>query len=165
MRFKVLAAFLLVWTAADAADREFEQIVKAIESQYGVKPTHIPLLGLGNLLLKTAHPQGVSGFRIAVFENLDAHERGRENFDAVMNRIGNSDLRPLVQVRSRRNGESTYIFTGTPGKATRILVASLEDREATVIEVKADTEALLRLLRDPAHIGDALGVHRDEDDR
>lgn len=162
MKAKILVALCLSWTVVRAADREFDQIVKAIESHYGVKPTHIPLLGLGNIVLKTAHPQGVSGFRIAMFENLDGGAGERGDLDALMNRLGGADLHPVVQVRSRHNGESTYIFTGNPGKSTRMLVANIEEREATVIEVKADLEALLRLLRDPEHIGDSLGVHRQD---
>jgi hypothetical protein len=162
VKLKLLVAFAIACSGLSAADREFEQIVKAIESQYGVKPNHIPFLGLGNFLLKTAHPQGVSGFRIAVFEDLDRRDEGRAAFDQVMSRIGDSNLHPIIQVQSQRNRESTYIFTGNPGKSTRILVATLEDHEATVIEVKADTDALLQLLRDPDHIGDALGVHHQE---
>jgi len=161
VRGTILTLLLLTSSIASAADKEFEQIVKAIETQYGVKPNHIPLLGLGNFLLKTAHPQGVSGFRIAVFENLDDRDGGRD-FEAAMNRIGSSSLHCVIQVQSRRNRESTYIFTGNPGKSTRLLVASIENHEATVVEVKADVEALLQLLRDPDHIGDALGVHRQD---
>jgi hypothetical protein len=153
-------AILISWSAASAADREFEQIVKAIESQYGVKPTHIPLLGLGNLFLKTAHPAGVSGFKVAVFENLgDRGDHG--DLDSVMGRI-DSNLHAIVQVHSRPSGESTYIFMGNPGKSTRMLIASVEDHEATVMEVKLDTEALLRFLRDPDHIGDTLGIHHQD---
>jgi hypothetical protein len=156
---------LIACSAANAADREFEQIVKAIESHYGVKPTHIPLLGLGNLFLKTAHPAGVSGFKVAVFENLDdrSSDRGDRggDLDSVMGRI-DSNLHAIVQVHSRPSGESTYIYMGNPGKSTRMLIASVEDHEATVMEVKVDTEALLRFLRDPDHIGDTLGIHRQD---
>lgn len=164
MKTRLMLAILLTWTAGRAADREFEQIVKAIESHYGVKPTHIPFLGLGNFLLKTAHPEGVSGFRIAVFEHLDDRDRDRDqgDLDAFMNRLGGSNLHPIVQVYSRQSGESTYIYMGPPGKSTRMLVASIEEREATVVEVKVSTEALLQLLRDPNHIGESIGVHRDE---
>jgi hypothetical protein len=155
-------AMLIAWSAANAADREFDQIVKAIESHYGVKPTHIPLMGLGNLFLKTAHPAGVSGFKVAVFENLDDRRGDRGNLDWVLSSI-DSNLRSIVQVRSQPSGEATYIYMGNPGKSTLMLIASIEDREATVMEVKLDTEALLRFLRDPDHIGDTLGIHQRQD--
>lgn len=162
MKTRVLVAILIAWSSISAADREFEHIVKAIESQYGVKPTHVPLLGLGNFFLKTARPAGVSGFRIAMFEDLDRQDRDDDAFDRVMSRLEDSSLHPLVQVRSRQNGESTYIYTGTPGKSTRMLIANIENHGATVMEVKVDTDALLRLLRDPDHIIDMLGVHRQD---
>jgi hypothetical protein len=162
MKTRVLVAILVTCTAISAADHEFDQIVKAIEAHYAVKPTHVPLLGLGNFFLKTARPAGVSGFRIAIFENLD--EQGRDDFelDSFMDRLAGSNLHPVVQVHSRQSGESTYIYTGNPGKSTRMLIANIEHHEATVLEVKVEMEALLRLLRDPDHIVDALGVHHQE---
>ncbi len=163
MKTRMLLALLLTWSPARAAGREFEQIVKAIETHYHAKPTHIPFLGLGNFVLKTARPAGVSSFRIAVFDDLDQRDQDLGDLDVFMSRLGDANLHPIVQVHSNQNGESTYIFLGNPGKSTRMLVTSIEAREATVLEVKVETEALLRLLRDPEHIGDALGIHDRQD--
>ena len=44
MKTQLVTALLLVSIPVFGADREFDHIVKAIESHYGVKRMHIPLI-------------------------------------------------------------------------------------------------------------------------
>jgi hypothetical protein len=167
MKARVLAAALMTLMASAAAfggDAEFDRIVKAIESRYGIKPVHVPFMGVANFVVKVAHPEGASGFRLAVFEGLsdlktreDSGEwRDRDRF---MDTLASSTLRPLVRVHSRHDGEATYIFMGPASKSrksTRMLVATFERNEATVVEVTANIEKLLESLQEPAHAGRTL---------
>jgi hypothetical protein len=142
---------------AFAADPEFDQVVSAIEKHYGVTKTHIPLMGVANLFVKTAHPQGVSGFKIALFEDL----QGAEGDSDFMDRL-DLGLHRMVRVSSRPDGEATYIYAADAGKSTRVLVATFESNQATVVEVKADMDALVKLLGDPVNMGKALGGQKEE---
>jgi hypothetical protein len=164
MKARVLAAVLMTLMAAGAAfggDAEFDRIVKAIESRYGTRPLHIPFLGVANFVVKVARPEGASGFKLALFEDLkSAADPGewRER-DRFMDTLAGPNLHPLVRVHSRHDGEATYIFMGPaskPGKSTRVLIATFERDEATVIEVKANIETLLESLQEPGHAGRAL---------
>jgi len=152
---RVVVAALGVCTAAHAG--EFEQIVKAIETHYGVSRTHVPLMGVANLFLKAKHVEGVSGFKIAMFEDLKG-SAGDSNF---MDGFSDGGMQRIVRVRDHDN-EATYIFSGEAGKSTRLLIATFGSNEATVVEVKADMNALIRLLQDPAHMGQALTGDRNE---
>ena len=58
---------LLISVSAAGADREFDRVVKAIESHYGTSRLHIPLMGVANFAVKVGRPAGASGFKIAVF--------------------------------------------------------------------------------------------------
>ena len=138
--------------------------MKAIESRYGTKPLHVPFMGLANFAVKVAHPEGASGFHLAVFEGLkdlrSAEDPGdwRER-DRFMDSLAGKNLRPLVRVHSRHDGEATYIFMGPASKSsksTRVLIATFERNEATVIEVQANIETLLKSLEEPAHAGRTL---------
>ncbi len=163
MKLRILAVLLLASAIGFAADREFDEIVKAIESHYGTHPEHVPLMGLANFAVRTAHPAGVSGFKIAVFDNLDASQRGdSSDLDAFMNTLSVRDMRPLVQVRSQASGESTYVFAGESGKSTKMLIANFGRNEATVVQVRMSMEALIKALQDPQHIGDSYGSRRDD---
>jgi hypothetical protein len=157
----MLAAALMALMASGAAfggDAEFDRIVKAIESHYGTRPLHIPFLGVASFFVKVARPDGASGFKLAVFEDLkSAADPGewRER-DRFMDTLSGSNLHPLVRVHSRRNGEATYIFMGPASTSTRVLIATFERNEATVIEVKANIETLLKSLQEPEHAGRTL---------
>lgn len=168
MRTRALPAVLMALMASGAVfggDAEFDRIVKAIESRYGTKPLHVPFMGVANFAVKVAHPEGASGFHLAVFEGLrdlkssgDPPGEWRER-DHFMDTLASKNLRPLVRVHSRHDGEATYIFMGPASKSsksTRVLIATFERNEATVIEVQANIETLLNSLQEPAHAGRTL---------
>ena len=150
---RLLAVFLAVSGAAFAGDWEFDHIVKAIESHYGVKRTHIPFMGLASFAIQIAHPAGTSGFKLAVFEDLKSSREDQMELDRFMNGMSGGGLQPLVRAHSRRNAESTYIFMGDEGKSTKVLIATFERNEATVVEVKVNMDTLLRIINQPEHAG------------
>jgi hypothetical protein len=167
MRFRALGVLLLAATTAFGADAEFDRIVKAIESHYGTQPMHIPFMGLADVIVKVAHPEGARGFKLAVFEDLKSAPDSRDwvERDSFMNSLSGPSLHPMVRVHSRRNGEATYIFIGPQGKATRLLIATFERNEATVVEVKADVDTLLKSFEEPGSAGHTLGGDRGNRDR
>ena len=132
--------------------------MKAIETHYGVQPVHVPFMGLASLIVKVAHPEGASGLKLAVFEDLKSFAGSPEwtERDRFMNSLSGPNLHPFVRVHSRRSGEATYIFMGPESKSTRILIATFERHEATVVEVKANIDELLKSLDEPGHAGRIL---------
>lgn len=171
MSARLLALLLAASGSVWGAGREFDQIVKAIESQYGVRRTHIPLMGVANLFTKAARPEGVSGFKLAIFEDLNRRQDddGPVEMDEFMGRLGaggaTKGLNPLVQAHSRRDGVATYIYTGEVGHSTRVLIATFERNEATVIEAQVPMSVLLQLLQSPGHAARIFGVGNERDER
>jgi hypothetical protein len=153
MTTRLLAGALMVCGVAFGGDWEFDHVVRAIESQYGVKQTHIPFMGLASFAIQVARPAGTSGFKLAVFEDLKSSREDQTELDRFMNGISGAGLQPLVRVHSRRNRESTYIFMGDAGKSTKVLIATFERNEATVVEVKVNMETLLKMIDRPEHAG------------
>jgi hypothetical protein len=153
MTTRLLAAILIVCGVVFAGDWEFDRIVNAIETHYGTKRTHIPFMGLANFAVMVAHPAGTSGFKLAVFEDLKSSREDQMELDRFMNGISGGGLQPLIRVHSRRERESTYIFMGEAGKSTKVLIATFERNEATVVEVKVNMDTLLRMINQPEHAG------------
>jgi hypothetical protein len=152
VKTRILAGLLLAAGAGFGGDAEFERIVKAIESHYDTQRTHIPFMGMANFVVKVAHPEGASGFKLAVFEDLKSQGGGEwTERDHFMDSLASSRLHPLVRTHSRRDGEATYIFMNPESKRARILIATFQRDEATVIEVKADVDKLLSSLDEPSH--------------
>jgi len=159
MTRRILGLALIAAGAACSADHEFDRVVHAVESHYGVKRTHVPLMGLANFVVKVAHPAGTSGFKLAIFEDLpELTFEDQVELDRFMDGV-RGHLRPLVVTRSRRDGESSYIFAGEVGKSTELLIANFERHEAQVIQVTVNMETLLKMIGSPDH------AHRWFDDR
>jgi hypothetical protein len=160
MSTRFLAVFLVASGVTLIADSEFDHVVKAIEVHYGTKRTHIPFLGLANVFVKVAHPAGTSEFKLAVFEDLgsmDYHEE--QELDRFMHGLSSSRLHPLVRVHSRRDRESVYIYAGDEGKSTRMLIATFQRDQATVVEVKVDMNALLKWINSPEEASSFFSKH------
>lgn len=153
MRVRLLALLLAAVSVTYAGDNEFDRIVKAIESHYGTARTHIPLMGMASFLVKVARPSGTSGFKLAVFENLDSlPSYGRHaELDQFMRSLSGNSLHPMVRTHSRASDESTYIFTGETGRSTRMLIATFQRNQATVVEVRANIDTLLKTIESPEH--------------
>ncbi len=171
MKRLLAVALVAVAATAFAADRGFDRLVSDIENHYGVKRTHIPMMGLANFVVKVARPAGTRGFKIAIFENFRVGEYGdqRSLDHFIANACRGSQLHPMIVTHSRGSGESSYILAGESGKNTKLLIATFERNEATVIQVEVDAEALARTLNSPAQAHRWFrGEHtenRDWDDR
>jgi hypothetical protein len=163
MRLPCLALLLAIPGAAFGADRAFDRVVKQIEAHYATRRVHIPLMGVANFVVKVGRPAGTSGFRLALFQDLDAREDPAE-MDRFMSTLSGSGLQPLIRSRSQRRGESTYIFTGEIGKSTRMLIATFQRREATVIEVRVNMDTLMKAIASPELAGSMFGRKEPDPD-
>jgi hypothetical protein len=154
MNLRLMAVLLAASTAGMAADREFDHLVDSIESHYGIQRAHIPLMGVADFALKVAHPKGARGFKLAVFEDLKSCETcfDREELDGFIAKASEGLLHPLVRTHSR--GEATYVLTGQVGTYTRMLIATFERSEATIVEVTVDFKTLLRTIDSPGRADD-----------
>ena len=166
MKHRILALFLAAASTVYGADWEFDRIVHAIERHYGVKPTGIPLMGVTSFLVKVVRPAGTTGFKLATFEDLRNDARDTLDLDRFMSEVTSGGLHQMVVTRSRRNQESTYILAGEVGKSTKLLIATFERNEATVIEVRVNVDTLLRLIGSPDEVHSLSGQQRgDRGDR
>lgn len=161
MTARFLAVFLAASGAVLIADSEFDHVVKAIEVHYHTKRTHIPFLGVANLVVKVAHPGGASEVKLAVFEDLKSiGEDDERELDQFMHDFSSSRLRPLVRVHSQRDGESIYMYAqDDEARSTRMLIATFQRDQATVVEVKVDMNALIKWIGSPDEASSFFGKH------
>jgi VWFA-related protein len=159
--FAHLIAFLLAPAlTAHAKGKGFKDVVKHLETNYRAKKTKIPLLGLANFAVKIIRPAGVKGFKLAVFEDQDflARPELAASFGSVMRDAYNKDWMPLVQLNSKRSGNSrVYIYAKYSGKDVEFALTSFEEREAVVLQVKFNPDAAARFLENPKIMGISLG--------
>ncbi len=144
-------ACTLACTAAHATDREFKDIVTAISDEFHAKPTHIPLMGLVNMVTYVARPAGTKHIDIAVFENLDQNERSGADLAQSVRRAVGGSWRPFVQVYSHHPGheETTFVYLRMEGHDCKLLVTNIESNEATVVQLQLNPEALQKWMLSP----------------
>ena len=117
-------------------DSEFDHVVKAIEVHYHTKRTHIPFLGVANLVVKVAHPAGASEFKLAVFDDLKAiDDRDERELDQFMQRVF---FQPPASAGARTlpaaMANAIYIYADDDeARSTRMLIATFQRDQATVV--------------------------------
>jgi hypothetical protein len=149
----VLAAFLLGSISAQAADREFTEVVRVIADEFHTRPMSIPMFGLVNMFAAAVHPAGTKHIDLAVFEHLGARDReGRNLPESILSAVGRS-WKPFVQVRSHRNGyeETVFVYMRQQGNDWKLLVTAVERDQATVVQLLLNAEALAHWMESPEH--------------
>jgi hypothetical protein len=146
-RLLVIPILLLCVSTSFARDNEFHGVVAAIERHYGVRHTHIPLLGFAMLF---ARPEGVSGFKLATFEGF--HVSPAQADDDVRQVIEGSlgeGWHLFVRTHSRENGENTLIYANLSEGKFKMLIVSLEPGEATIVEMNLSDRAIKKWMEEP----------------
>ena len=144
---------------------EFKGVVNAIESHYGVHHMRIPFLGLAVSLGGRA--EGVSGMKLAVFEDFHAASAGM--FSAGANRT--DDLRNVVEhslgadwqlfVRTRNEDDSddTLIYVNLGDGNLQMMIVAVEPDEATVVQMNLTERALKKWMDEPGESADQQSGH------
>ncbi|HMF58643.1 MAG TPA: hypothetical protein VK619_20020 [Pyrinomonadaceae bacterium] len=155
IKILLLLALLQMFQAGVAAQSgEYNSVVKLVENFYHVKHKGLPLLA--RVGMRIARPDEVKSFKLATFEDQDFSPAGQTDFYTAMKRTLSSEWRPLVQVRSRQDGEQTYVFTRDAGEWLSVLVITIERRDATVLQVEVAPQALVKWIQNPEQMSRSL---------
>ena len=139
----IFAGLLLLATQTSFAKDDFGTIVQHIEAQYHVHRQHRFVMGMAGFVVKFYHFAGVKSLKGAIFENQPFLDAGADNrLDEIIRGATNSGWQPMVRSWDRRSGERTYIYAQDLGKDMKVLVITLEQNEAVVLQVKVDPRKL-----------------------
>lgn len=152
-------------TTVPAKDDDFKSIVKMIEKFYGVKHQGIPFLAKAGMKVATTAARIKGGeakriaeagsVKVAVFEN-EQFAGDFTKFRASLNESLNSSWSPLVQTLSATTQEQHYIFLRSDGDKFNVLVVTIEQRDATVVQVTLSEKNLALLIKDPEGTGKTI---------
>ena len=166
---KIFCAIVLVALASasvvHAKDDDFNSVVKMIEQFYRVKHQGLPFLAKAGMKVGTTAARIKGGqakriaeagsIKLAVFEDQD-FDGDVIKFRTSLNGALTETWIPLIQTLSARSEEQTYIFLRSAGEKFNVLVITIADRDATVIQVTLSPKNLAVLLRDPEGTGKAI---------
>lgn len=164
---RILVAAMILTTAnvVHAKGDDFNSVVKMIEQFYHVKHVGIPFLAKAGMKVATTAARIKGGeakriaeagsVKLAVFENQDFNG-DFVKFRSSLNQALNVTWMPLVQTLSADDEEQVYIFLKDAGDKFNVLVITIEQRDATVVQVTLSPKNLARLLKDPEGTGKAI---------
>ena len=167
------------WVSALGARAEakgdFSDAVKAIERFYRVKHKGIPFLARAGMktAVTAARIAGgskrrlaeVGSVKVAYFEDQEfTSENGALGFKAEINAVLRPTWQPLIQVMAPKDEEQVYIFLRDEGEKYKVLVITIERRDASVVQVTLSPSTLKKLMQDPNDMGRAINAEAATDE-
>ena len=161
----VVAMILTTVNAVQAKGDDFNSVVKVIEQFYRVKHVGVPFLAKAGMKVGTtvARIKGGQARRFAEAGSIKPAVFEDQNFNgdftkfrASLNEALNATWMPLIQTLSAQDQEQVYIFLKDAGDKVNVLVITIEQRDATVVQVTLSPKNLALLLKDPEGTGKAI---------
>ena len=164
-RILVVVLVLTTANAVHAKGDDFNSVVKMIEQFYRVKPAGIPFLAKAGMKIGTTAARIKGGqarrlaeagsIKLAVFED-QTFNGDITKFRSSLNEALTVTWMPLIQVISATDEAQVYIFLKDAGEKINVLVITIEQRDATVVQVTLSPANLALLLKDPEGTGKAI---------
>ena len=174
----LLALVLVSWfptTRGHTKGDDFGDVVKAIERFYHVKHKGIPFLAKAGIKTATLAARIAGGtkrriaeagsVKVAYFENQDFKSTdGFNSFKTILNSQLAQSWSPLIQTRSPKQNEQTYIYLREQGAKYNVLVINLGQSEGSVIQVTISPQSLAALMKAPDEMGQTITAEAISDD-
>lgn len=147
---KHAALLALALFAAAPLHAGFKDVVHAVEVRTQMHPTYVPLLGLARFAVWIIHPDGVYDFQLATFDGVSRTAIDFDDFTATIRKAAGAGYRPLVQTRSKKSGEFTYILA-KPVDDNRVefMLATHDHSDTVVIRAVIDADKMLAHINEP----------------
>jgi hypothetical protein len=161
------SGLLLAPHSVEAKGDDFGAVVKVVEEFYGVKHQGIPFLAKAGIKTATTVARLSGGSRkklaeagsvkVAFFDGQELKSKGdvtefRTSLKATL--LGR--WLPFVQVLSLNDGAQTYVFLRDAGPKYTVLVVSIEEHDAAVVQVDLAPQTLAMLMQNPNEMGKAI---------
>jgi hypothetical protein len=145
---RVIAIFsVLVLCPSILPASDFDWLVREFSRESGAQQVHVPFLGLARFIVNVGHPAGATDMRLAIFERGDLDNM---RFRAITDTTVGGSWKSMIRVRTSK-GEATNIYQRTEGKHLNVLITTLENDDATFVQVRLKPEALLRFVDEHKH--------------
>jgi hypothetical protein len=147
MTKRVAAALLLLTIVALPLHADFASVARAIDAKDGVKRVWIPFLGIARVAVRLIEPEGVHDFQLATFEGAERIDP-RELQQILRSKIGDG-WKPLVQVRSHKSSEWSFIYARPSAGTDRLelMILAHDSSDTVLVRVAVDAEKVARELK------------------
>ncbi len=142
MRQRVILSVALLLLFVLPLRAGFDEVVDAISKTSGLHRTPIPFFGLARFVVRVGHPHGVYDIQLATFEGNATVDR--RDVAAILRDSIRDGYHPIVQTRSNRDGEWSFIFARPDGKAIDMLIVTHDHADTTVVRAVVDGDVFAK---------------------
>ena len=150
----------LASSPAYAGDKSFSTVVKHIKSNYnGKQQSFFGMMMFARMAVKMIKPAGVKNFKVVLIRELDytrGPRPGQSDFHSFIRSKIEPVWMPLVQFSSPRQKQWTYVYALQEKEDVKILIVTMQQEEAVVMQAKFSPEKLIEFINDPKMMGITL---------
>ena len=157
-----ISVFTITAPPVNAGGKEYEAIVKHLKTKYQAKKVKIPFVWLARFAVRVVRPAGVKSFSVTMFENLQfSRATLDEEMQGAMRNSLSADWSPILRVRSRE-GEQVYMYMREARESVRIMLVTIEKKQAAVIRAAFDPDKLADFINNPKIFGISLNDNNQQ---
>lgn len=143
-----------------AGDESYSSVIKHIKSNYHAKQQgFFGAMMLARFAVKVIKPAGVKNFKMTLLRDLDYAEgptpQNGEFHSFIRSKI-DPRWTPLVQYASPREKQWSYVYVSREKEDVKLLVVTLSQRDAVVLQTKFSPERLVEFMNNPQIMGMSL---------
>jgi hypothetical protein len=159
-----IAIMVLVLTlfagVAKADDKSYSQVIKQIKSSYRAKEQgFFGFMMLARFAVKIIKPAGVKNFKFTMLRELDFSEAPPpecKEFSGFISSKIDPEWIPLVEYRSPREQQWTYVYTRQEKDDLKLLIVTVQKKDAFVLQAKFNPAKLAEFMNNPTIMGISL---------
>lgn len=156
----IIVLLSLAGDAALAGDKSFSTVVKHIKSNYNAKQQgFFGMVMFARLAVKVVKPAGVKNFKVVLLRELDysrGPRPGQSEFHSFIRSKIDPMWSPLIQFSAPRQRQWTYVYALNEKEDVKVLVVTLQQGEAVVVQAKFSPAKLVEFINDPKIMGISL---------
>ena len=160
--FASVALGLLLGIGAQASD--MNRVVRAVESDLGIRHTHIPMLGPALFMSRMVSGFQMPGVKLAVFENAGLSNRSPEQLQRSVLKALGPEWTPFVKSTCNHGAEQNWIFLREDGPKFHMFIATAERNELSLVEVKVSERQMRRWINDTDEMAKSKGKNLGSND-
>ncbi|MCW5959559.1 MAG: hypothetical protein KIS76_05305 [Pyrinomonadaceae bacterium] len=159
--FLLLVVSALAAVPTHANGNEYDAVCDRLESKFQAKKVKIPFMWLARMAVGIVRPAGVKSFKVTTYTDLKFSREDLDNdMRVVMRDAFSADWSPILRIRSK-TGDQVYMNMRESGKNVKVLIVTINEKQATVIRAKFNPEKLGDFIDNPEIFGISLGENEE----
>jgi hypothetical protein len=143
-----------------ADDHSYSTVISHIKSNYNAKgQSFFGMMNFARFLVKIIKPAGVKNFKVTMLRDVD-YSRGPRpetpSFHEFVRGTIHPSWQPLIQYSSRKEKQWTYVYSQPERDDIKVLVVTMQEHDAFVLQFKFSPEKLSAFVNDPKIMGISL---------